>query len=395
MMSDLALLDPTQLILELTEASKQSAWQQSQTAATPTTRWQVYLNRVCLSVFLPWLREEQDRRAQAWSGQGSLASFWEVTNGAAITLGDKRLVLVPSEASDLGELRVAQEWVDIPEWAADYYLAVQVNLDDNYIRVWGYCTHQQLKTIGSYSSSDRTYVMDEDQLITDLEVLWLAQELCPEEVTKVALETLPEMSATQAENLIQRLGNPEVVLPRLAIPFSLWAALIQNNSWRDRFAKKRRGLPEQVPVLQWIQTGISSLASELSWRQVEFQPSFVGARSAATVRDAAKDAATKIGLAKQLTIAGQSYELQILPLERDGEKIWRFELRSLVLGGSIPAGFKLRLLTEDLQSFEDNEDLATVPVDSLYLEVALESGEGLVWEIEPTPANYEPEILRF
>ena len=35
-------------------------------------------------------------------------------------------MLIPSEAIDDSELEVPQEWVDIPSWAADYYLAVQI-----------------------------------------------------------------------------------------------------------------------------------------------------------------------------------------------------------------------------------------------------------------------------
>ncbi|PSO81051.1 MAG: hypothetical protein BRC41_15925 [Cyanobacteria bacterium QH_9_48_43] len=51
----------------------------------------------------------------------ALPSFWEVVNGTAIALSGVRLVLIPSEAADLSELRVPQEWVDIPSWGGDYY----------------------------------------------------------------------------------------------------------------------------------------------------------------------------------------------------------------------------------------------------------------------------------
>jgi len=37
---------------------------------------------------------------------------------------------------DLTKRMVPQEWVDIPEWAADYYLAVQVNPDSGWLRIW-------------------------------------------------------------------------------------------------------------------------------------------------------------------------------------------------------------------------------------------------------------------
>ena len=383
-MSDLALFDPTQLFLELDEATRNKAWLQSQTANTPASRWQTYLNRLCLSVFLPWLKEEQNKPVKTYSHQDTC---WELINGTTITLGDAKLLLVPSEASDLSEMRVAQEWVDIPSWVADYYLAVQVNVDDGYIRVWGYSTHQKLKTQGTYNSSDRSYSLDEDNLITDIDALWVARELCSDEVTQVAVEPLSAISIAQADNLIQRLGDSEILLPRLAIPFTFWASLIANEANRQRLVQKRRGLPDRGSVLQWLQQGVANLSEELGWRQVEFQPSVVGARGDAT-------ATTEVALAKQINISDNPYELKILPLDHE-EGIWGFELRSLDLGSSIPAGFKLRLLTEDLESFDGNEDIATNDVEQLYLEVALESGEGLVWVVEPTPDEYQPEILRF
>jgi hypothetical protein len=62
----------------------------------------------------------------------------------------------------------------------------------------------------------------------------------------------------------------------------------------------------------------------------------------------------------------------------------------------IPSGFKLRLLTEDLQSFVGNELEAKTPVDQLCLEVALgHNSEGLVWETEPNPEDFDYEILFF
>ena len=391
-MSDVALFDPTQLFLELDEATINKAWLKSQKGNTPASRWQAYLNRLCMMVFLPWLKEEQNQSSQTNSFQ---TNYWELINGTAIEVGDAKLLLVPSEASDLSEMRVPQEWVDIPSLVADYYLAIQVNLDNGYIRVWGYGTHQQLKTNGIYNNSDRTYSLTEDYLINDINALWIARELCSTEVTQVAVEPIPTISATQAENLIQRLGNPEILLPRLAIPFTIWASLIQNESWCKRLVEKRRGeLADRGSVLKWLQTGVANFAREFGWREVEFQPSVVGARGSAISSLDEIASTEKIAFAKQITIAENPYELKILPLDIK-EGIWGFELRSLVLGGNIPADFKLKLFTEDLESFEGNEDIATTPVEKLYLEVALESGEGLVWVVEPTPDEYQPEILRF
>ncbi len=380
--------DPTQLWLEVSQTDLANAWQQSQSFSTLSSCWNAYLNQSCLGTFLPWLRQEYAPEATAWPNSAALSSFWGVVNGTAITLGTTRLVLVPTEAIDLSELRVPQEWVDIPSWAADYYLAAQVNPDDGWVRIWGYTTHQQLKTSGSYDSGDRTYCLEADDLIENLNVLWVARQLSLEEPTKSEIALLSALSLAQTENLLQRLADPAIAVPRMAVPFEMWGALLEHGGWRQRLYEQRQGLPQQWSVLQWLQTGVSDLAQQVGWGRVELQPNFAGARGL-------EQTVISPVLSRHLVIAGQQYELRVLPQGNLGERIWRFELRNAALSDRIPGGFKLRLLTEDLQEFENNEDLATTAVNQLYIEVALQPGEGLVWEIEPLPENYDREILRF
>lgn len=373
--------DPKQVWLESPLAQTQE-----DQFSTPSSRWNGILNSICLNTVLPWLRAEYAPQARVWS-MAALPSFWEIVNGTAIDIGMTRLVLIPSETIDISELRVPQEWVDIPSWAADYYVAVQVNSDEGWVRIWGYTTHQQLKTSGHYDPSDRTYSLDAEDLILDLNVLWVARQLCPQEPTRGVITPLPALPLAQAENLLQRLGDPALSTPRLEVPFELWGALLEHGGWRQRLYERRQGLPEQWSILQWLQAGISNFAQQIGWQQIQFQPNLVGARGV-------EQPTTVPVLSRQLIIADQAYQLQVLPQGNPEEHIWRFQLLSS-LGAPIPSGFKLRLLTEDLQTFANNEDTATTAVDRLYIEVALESGEGLVWEIEPVPENYNQEILRF
>lgn len=383
-----AFADPTQVYLEVSPPSQVQAWQQSQRFSTPSRRWNAYLNQLCLDAILSWLREEYPQ-ATIWPNSAALPGFWEVVNASAITLDTTRFILVPSETIDLSELRVPQEWIDIPRWAGDYYLAAQVEPDEGWVRIWGFATHQQLKTRGSYDASDRTYSLDEDDLIKDINVLWVARQLCPYEPTREGVAPLPALTVTQAENLISRLGNPDVVTPRLAVPIDLWGALLEHGGWRQRLYQRRLGLPEQWSILQWLQSGVSEVAQQLGWGRVEFQPSWAGAKGWE------QTAAPNSVLSRQLMIAGQQYDLSIIPQGAPEKRIWRFELRNSSLSERIPKGLKLRLLTEDLLPFENNEAAATKTVDQLYIEVALEPGEALVWEVDPVPENYDREILRF
>lgn len=384
------IFNPTQLVLELEDATVARAWQKSQNAGNSGSQWQKYLNQVALNTFLPWLQTEEDATAKVGLNLGNQDDLWEVVNGTLINLEGAKIVLIPSEAEDLSELRVPQEWIDIPEFVADYYLAVQVSVDNGYLRVWGYTTHQKLKNNGKFNHSDRTYSLSEDEVIADIDVLWVARELCPNEVTQTAVEPIPSLADAQAENLITRLGNQNQLLPRLAVPFTTWAALIQNQAWCSRLAATRQGKTTKTPVMNWLKQGVSNMAAELGWRQIEMTPGGVGARGTTT---AESFDVSGYGLAKQIAIANQPYELRVIPLNQTGS--WRIELGCLTPGCFVLPGIKLRLLTEDLQPFEGNEEVATEPVASVFIELDLDAGESLVWQVEPTPDNYEQEVLQF
>jgi hypothetical protein len=393
--------EPSHVYIEITPDAQAQIWQQ-QRFSTPSRRWNAYLNQICLDRFLDWLRHEYPQ-ATAWTSPAHYPAYWDVVDGCAIalpvstqsTLPAKRLVLIPSPAIDTDELRVPQEWVDIPSWAGDYYLAVQVDPDDGWIHIWGFTTHIRLKSQGHYDAGDRTYAISAEHLIQDLNVLWDAQELCPDDITRATLAPLPALSLPQAEHLIARLGNPEMLLSRLEVPFTLWGALLDHAGWRQRLYQRRVQLPEQGSVLQWLAGNLSQAAQQLGWVRVDVQPNLVGARGTEP------EPTPGSSLSRSLVIAGQRYELRIIPQGDPEQGIWRIELRRAASESAdpqeqrLPRGMKLRLLTEDLQAFDNNETTATTAVERLYLVVALEPGEGLVWEIEPTPEDYEREILRF
>ncbi len=378
--------DSTDLILEIPTVTPTNL--ESQLYSHPYSRYQAELNALCLQAVLPWLQEDFSSQAKVWPSTATLASFWELVNGTAVTVDATKFILVPSENIDHSELLVPQEWVDLPSWAGDYYLAVEVAADAGYVKVWGYCTHAQLKQQGKYEAGDRTYCLDASDMISDVTVLAVARELCRDEVTRTAIAPLPTIPQEQAQNLITRLSHPEIIHPRLAIPFQLWGGLIEHGGWRQSLYERRLGIPEQRSVLQWLQSGVSQVAEAVGWGRWNLQLSAAGARSV-------EDRQAEVSLSRRLTIAGQLYELLITPQGEADTAVWRFELRNATVGAAVPGGFKLRLLTEDLQPFPNNEDIATNAVEQLYVEVALDAGEGIVWEIEPLPENYDREILKF
>lgn len=213
----------------------------------PMQRWQVNLNQLCLHGILPWLQDEFGVDLDQVNLEArSHHAIWELVGGSAVTIGETtRLVLLPSAAIDSSELRVPQEWVDIPSWVGDYYVGVQVNPDDSQLRVWGYTTHACLKQHGRYDLDDRTYCLD-GEAVTDLAILPISRALCPEEPTRVSEPALPELPLAQAESLIQRLGRSDFLMPRLEVPVSLWNALLANPGLRSRLFEARQADARQA-----------------------------------------------------------------------------------------------------------------------------------------------------
>ncbi|MGB3308485.1 MAG: DUF1822 family protein [Nodosilinea sp.] len=233
-------------------------WQQCEAIADPAARWRVYLHRLGLEALRAWVQDEVDQAIHPWPAADAV-DLWQWVDGLALVLGDRRLVVILSEAIDAASLAVPQEWVDIPGWAADYYVAAQVDVDEQRLALWGYGTYAQVKTQGHYEPRDRTYSLSEDDLIQDFSVFWVTQQF--EQSQTLALPELPPLSEAQAEQLIERLAG--AVEPRLEIPFEPWGSLMGEARWRRLLGQHRQG-STPIQLGRWFSQGI-----EPGWQVLE------------------------------------------------------------------------------------------------------------------------------
>lgn len=340
-----AFADPAELWIEVPPTLQADSWQPFRDR-NATNRWNGYLNQVCLEAVLEWIRTDHAPEAQPWPIDRTI--LWESVSGSVIQLGNVRLAIIPTEAIDDAELAVPQEWIDIPGWVADYYLAVQAGLEPNdseapWIRVWGYATHQQLKA-GQYDADDRTYNLAADQLTQDWSALWVTLQFCPDAPTRAQVPSLPELSATQIENLVQRLANPDLAFPRLSIPFEQWGALIQHPAGRQRLHQARaQGMSATVNLGQWLQQQVSS-----GWQTLE---SLFGERQLAMgfrSIEAAPEAADVVQ-AKPIQLADRTVALAVyLTQEADGRVAILVQLHPIE-SPILPTGVELKLLSEDAE----------------------------------------------
>ncbi|WP_096607926.1 DUF1822 family protein [Calothrix sp. NIES-2100] len=267
-----AFIEPQELLLEISPSLQESSWQESQVYATPSSRWRAYINQISLDGFLNWVKTEYVSHVSVWYSSPGIPAFWEFVNGTAILLGERRVVLIPSEAIDDRELEVPQEWVDIPSWTADYYLAVQVKPDGEWVRIWGYTTHKDLKSLADYDPVDRTYCLDVQHLTKDLNAFFLSYQFCRGEEMKTAIAPLPELAPAQVKNLLQRLSSTEVTFTRLAVPFSTWGSLLESEQWRQDLYQHYLYQQQQPSQFLNVQVNLSRWLEEIydaSWQAIE------------------------------------------------------------------------------------------------------------------------------
>lgn len=226
---DLIEIHPEHLWVEFSATEREAAWNQaiSHGHANDAAINRAFINRLCLNTFIKWLEDEPDLRQKIQIPiQSQLHKQWEFVNGIGLNFNQARLVLVPSEQSVPTEFRIPQEWVDIPSWTANYYLAAQLNIEEGWLRIWGFISHEQVR-VAQYDSIDRSYCVNNDDLIADIDILWTALEVCP--FRKPQVKTLPNLSEVQAQEIIEKLTQANVYSPRLHINFPQWGAILASE----------------------------------------------------------------------------------------------------------------------------------------------------------------------
>ncbi|MBD2776593.1 DUF1822 family protein [Iningainema tapete] len=234
--------------LELTDSDLKQA-QPSQDYSNETGRNFAYLNRLCLNAFLKWM---QEIGLSVSIPNEKLPLTWEFVNGCAINVGSKKLVLIPSDAIDIADFAVPQEWVDIPDWAADYYLPIRVDLQKQYLHFWGFISRRSLKAKADYDPIYRLYYVERDWVIPNLESLVIAANILQDEKGEVT--ALPKLSQTEVEKLIEELSQDKLYSPRLKANFEKWGALLNKSAWLQRLYELRvqPGSPTIWNLSRWL-----------------------------------------------------------------------------------------------------------------------------------------------
>jgi hypothetical protein len=370
-----ALIEATDHILDISAQQQADIWQQSDTFPTARGRWNGYVNQLCLNTCLNWLQVDRLPTAKA----AMEPALWEIINGSIVTVDNIRIALIPTEAIDRSELEVPQEWVDIPSWAADYYLGVQIAPDCRSIAIYGFTTHQQLKTQGTYDAQSRNYCLDIDDVIPDLNALWLTYPRYTARQTRTPITALPSLDSVQADRLIERLGNPAKIMPRLEVPFQTWGAILENPQLRQRLCQQRMGNP--TPVFTQLKGWLEGQFNEM-WQTIDRvllpQQVAIAVRSADS-QNTLEIGAEDISRAKVFNLdRGQiALLIGISPIAGTESRI---SLQVHPAGGAayLPSETQLRLLTTDGTEIGK---VSAVVTETIQLQFRVNEGEEFAIEI--------------
>jgi hypothetical protein len=328
-----------------------------QTYSNITAQENALINQLCLLKTQAWLKEIGIESTPTFS-PAQMASMWDVVNGCALTIGNRRLILIPSDNLDREELRVPQEWVDIPNWIGDYYLGVQIDLEDRLMNIWGYVSHRTLRETGAYNLLDRTYSISSDLTIGNLDILWMAQILDLQEMTIVP--TIDSLNLDLSMNAIDRLSYASPYSPRLDLDFTTWAGILNNNNLRDRLYQRRLQVAnldlnriEPMKLGDWIQQEFSQ-AIDRGWDLVHH----IMGGELALVRSMSTERAKLINLQYQLHQTNVIMLIGINPQVTD-EMVISVQIHAAPNTPTLPPQLKLSYITdegEELQSIISRSD---------------------------------------
>ena len=365
-LDDLVEIHPDNLWIDLSAEEREIAWHQASMNHEQNTSGlsRAFVNYLCLNTSIKWLEDEPDLyyKLQIPPSFLDLHQRWEFVNGSELNLHQARLVLIPSEQSKVCEFRIPQEWVDIPNWAANYYLAVQLNIEENWLRIWGFISYEELREKAKYDSIDRNYCLHHRDLITDINIMWVTQALC--KLVQPQVPPLPILSEVRARKIIEKLSKPTVYSPRLAISFAQWGAILASDKYRQiLYNQRRRNL--QVHLMQNTEKIVQNLSVwfdniyRQGWQSVDdlFNLTDTRAfqfRSDSVLNEVSVKGAKLIDLGMQLESKSVALLIGLSP-QIDNKVGIRVQLYPASGDNYLPSSVKLTLLSESgktLQSVE-------------------------------------------
>ncbi len=163
-----------------------------------------------------------------------------LVNGFVLSISGIRVAFIPSQDLDLMSFEVQREWVSLSNWAADYYVPIQVDIESQYLHLWGFISHQCLLERATLDRDFQSYEVDGGDTIDDLDLLWVACDLVASKTLAPERGKIPDLtllSEADARISIDRLRQHQSVFsPRLILSFDRWGAILDRPEYLTMYA---------------------------------------------------------------------------------------------------------------------------------------------------------------
>jgi hypothetical protein len=222
------------------------------------------LNQLCIIAVSKYLSKSLDLVVEPTfpSEKSYFSSLSKSIDGFALSISGTKVVFIPSQDLDLMGFEVEREWVDLSNWAADYYVPIQVDLVDNYLHLWGFISHQDLQQNATLDRNFQSYEVESADLIDDLETLWVSCELVANREfasERGKMPRLAALSAAEANSLIKGLQQHQSSCsPRLLLPFEQWGAILNCPEYLQAYLN---ATPVVIKISDWFRSQLAQIES--------------------------------------------------------------------------------------------------------------------------------------
>jgi hypothetical protein len=257
---------------ELLPEQLQKAARLSQSIHLPDQRWQVYLAALAVLGFEQWLGDRApDLTVYASIWQPSYANL--MTAACNVQVGSFKLCIVPCSNLDENQVSFPSAVFDIPDFAAHFYVPIQVDEEQQQVAVSGFLNYEQYRRYQAAASlqpeQDWTYTVPLAWFNPDANALLLNLRcLEPDAIV------LPATASTQQTSdvaLRQKLTALQSQLPTKPLWQLLTVeegkTLLQNPAlvnWVYEVSAPPRSQP-LINVGLWLRNQIDTVAQELGW----------------------------------------------------------------------------------------------------------------------------------
>lgn len=261
-MTNLIFIDTPidEIKIQLTDKIKAETLQETNKLSNEVTSFRGYLNLLVRKTFISWLNLMLETNFIDGVKLENNLSIWEFINGNAIHIDASRIILIPIETQDKTEFSIPEEWLKIPQWVGNYYVAVEVNLEENYLHFAGYTSYEDMKTYSKLDSFNHCLDFPYECLENDLSLMILEYQYGWD--TLPTISPLPILSSQIKEKLFQEIQDN--LSPRLLVNFSQWLSLISDSQTRYQLFSSRQSLN----LSEWLNSKFSVTLTK-GWQTLE------------------------------------------------------------------------------------------------------------------------------